>query len=180
MTRYREVKMQTTDSVNQRIKETGEVYLNTDELLNSLLAGNQIGSNVAVEETEETQKFNKWANILDIPLLQFETKIDHRQLQNKWKLPESYQNVDIEQIVLSKITSQESKDRAELELLMFKERGLYNLLKYLHFLVTFMRENDIVWGVGRGSSVSSYVLYLLGVHKVDSLTYRLDIQEFLK
>jgi DNA polymerase III alpha subunit len=43
-----------------------------------------------------------------------------------------------------------------------------------------MRSNNIVWGVGRGSSVASYVLYLLGVHKVDSIKYGLDIREFLK
>jgi DNA polymerase III alpha subunit len=43
-----------------------------------------------------------------------------------------------------------------------------------------MRENDIVWGVGRGSSVASYTLYLIGVHKIDSIKYELDINEFLK
>ena len=43
-----------------------------------------------------------------------------------------------------------------------------------------MRKNNIVWGVGRGSSVSSYVLFLMGVHKVDSMKYNLDIKDFLK
>jgi DNA polymerase III alpha subunit len=43
-----------------------------------------------------------------------------------------------------------------------------------------MHQNNVVWGVGRGSSVASYVLYLLGVHKIDSLKYNLDIHEFLK
>jgi hypothetical protein len=43
-----------------------------------------------------------------------------------------------------------------------------------------MRENKIVWGVGRGSSVASYVLFLIGVHKINSIKYNLDINEFLK
>jgi DNA polymerase III alpha subunit len=43
-----------------------------------------------------------------------------------------------------------------------------------------MRKNKIVWGVGRGSSVASYVLFLIGIHKVNSLKYNLDIKEFLK
>jgi DNA polymerase III alpha subunit len=47
-------------------------------------------------------------------------------------------------------------------------------------MVTVCKENNIVLGVGRGSSVASYVLYLLGVHRVDSLKYDLDIKEFLK
>jgi len=43
-----------------------------------------------------------------------------------------------------------------------------------------MRRNNIVWGLGRGSSTASYVLYLLGVHKINSLYYDLSIEEFLK
>jgi DNA polymerase III alpha subunit len=43
-----------------------------------------------------------------------------------------------------------------------------------------MRKENIVWGVGRGSSVASYVLYLIGVHKIDSLYYNLDVEEFLR
>ena len=58
--------------------------------------------------------------------------------------------------------------------------GFENLLKFPYFLVTFMRDNKIVWGIGRGSSVASYVLFLLGVHKVDSIQYDLDWQEFLR
>ena len=54
------------------------------------------------------------------------------------------------------------------------------LLCYLKYLVDTMREHNIVWGVGRGSSVASYCLYLLGVHKINSIKFELDIKEFLK
>ena len=57
---------------------------------------------------------------------------------------------------------------------------MLDLLNYMIYLVDFMRENKIVWGVGRGSSVASYVLYLIGVHKIDSLYYDLDVAEFLR
>ena len=43
-----------------------------------------------------------------------------------------------------------------------------------------MRENHVIWGVGRGSSVSSYVLYKLGIHRIDSMFYDLDVEEFLR
>ncbi len=43
-----------------------------------------------------------------------------------------------------------------------------------------MRDNEVIWGVGRGSSVASYVLYLIGIHKVDSMYYDLPINEFLR
>ena len=72
------------------------------------------------------------------------------------------------------------EQRVKDELDAFKKMDMMNLLKFLHFLVTFMKQNKIVWGVGRGSSVASYVLFLLGVHKVNSIQYNLDWQEFLR
>ena len=63
---------------------------------------------------------------------------------------------------------------------MFQERNLFNLLKYLKYLVDTMRDNNVIWGVGRGSSVASYVLYLLGVHRINSMYYDLDPGEFLR
>ena len=70
--------------------------------------------------------------------------------------------------------------RVEEELKVFEERGMEDLLRYMIYLVDYMRENDIVWGVGRGSSVASYVLYLIGVHKINSIKYSLDWREFLR
>jgi len=57
---------------------------------------------------------------------------------------------------------------------------MFDLLIYLKYLVDTLRSQNIVWGVGRGSSVASYCLYLIGVHKVNSMQYNLDIHEFLK
>jgi DNA polymerase III alpha subunit len=66
------------------------------------------------------------------------------------------------------------------ELILYQERNLFDLLRFLKYLIDTLKKNKIVWGVGRGSSVASYVLYLLGVHKINSLYYDLDIKEFLK
>ena len=62
----------------------------------------------------------------------------------------------------------------------YQERNLFDLLRYLKYLVDLMRKNRLIWGVGRGSSVASYVLYLLGVHRIDSMYYDLDPSEFLR
>lgn len=104
----------------------------------------------------------------------------HAQQQNNWRMPESYKNLDIAQYVLGLCQSEAELQRCGQELMLYQERDLFDLLRYLHYLVDVMRTNRIVWGVGRGSSVSSYVLYKLGVHRVDSLFYNLDIQEFLR
>ena len=43
-----------------------------------------------------------------------------------------------------------------------------------------LREKNVVWGVGRGSSVASFCLFLIGVHKVNPILYKLKINEFLR
>jgi len=100
--------------------------------------------------------------------------------QHRWLMPEEYQQLDIAQHVIDLCKTEFEMQRAGEELLMFQERNLFNLLKYLKYLVDTMRANNIIWGVGRGSSVSSYVLYLLGVHRIDSMYYDLDPGEFLR
>lgn len=95
-------------------------------------------------------------------------------------MPDQYKNMDIAAHVLGLCTSEAQLQRCGAELLLYQERDLFNLLKYLKYLVDTMIANDIIWGVGRGSSVSSYVLYLLGVHRIDSMFYNLDIAEFLR
>jgi DNA polymerase III alpha subunit len=106
-------------------------------------------------------------------------EFDHRN-QQVWFMPEQYQTLDIAQYALSLCESDQELQRVGQELLMYQERNLFNLLRYLKYLVDVMTEHHLVWGVGRGSSVASYVLYKLGVHRIDSLYYDLDPAEFLR
>lgn len=106
-------------------------------------------------------------------------QFDHR-CQNTWFMPVKYQELDIAEHVLGLCKSGAELQRCGQELMLFQERDLFNLLRYLVFLVDLMQENRVIWGVGRGSSVASYVLYKLGVHRVDSLHYDLDPGEFLR
>jgi DNA polymerase III alpha subunit len=74
----------------------------------------------------------------------------------------------------------EQRDRVSQELELYIKHGMYDVLHVMKYIVDTLRANNIVWGVGRGSSVASYVLYLIGVHKVDSIKYKLPIEEFFK
>lgn len=104
----------------------------------------------------------------------------HAQQQQNWHMPQEYKELDIAAHVLSLCQSQAELQRCGAELLLYQERDLFDLLRYLKYLVDVMTANHIIWGVGRGSSVASYVLYKLGVHRIDSMHYNLDIQEFLR
>ena len=100
--------------------------------------------------------------------------------ERDWFIPNEYKQIDIRNWLLSKCTSQEQTDRVELELSLFKKQGMTDILNVMIYVVDTLRSQNIVWGVGRGSSVSCYCLYLIGIHKIDSLKYDLPINEFFK
>ena len=104
----------------------------------------------------------------------------HKVQQSHWRMPDEYKQLDIAAHVLGLCKSEAELQRCGQELLLYQERDLFNLLQYLKYLVDVMLENNIIWGVGRGSSVASYVLYKLGVHRINSLYYNLDVHEFLR
>jgi hypothetical protein len=104
----------------------------------------------------------------------------HLTQQNSWHMPAEYKQLDIAVHILGLCESEAELQRCGEELLLYQERNLFDLLRYLKYLVDVMTANRIIWGVGRGSSVASYVLYKLGVHRIDSLFYNLDCHEFLR
>jgi len=104
----------------------------------------------------------------------------HESNQNTWFMPDEYKNMDIAKWLLEQAKHDTELQRTGQELLMYAERDMLDLLRYLKYLVDTLRHNNIVWGVGRGSSVASFVLYLIGVHKINSITYNLDIAEFIR
>ena len=100
--------------------------------------------------------------------------------QQAWLMPSEYKSMDIATYILGLCKTDTELQRVGQELLLYQERNLFPLLCYLKYFVDTMRKNNVVWGLGRGSSTASYILYLLGVHKIDSLYYDLPIEEFLK
>lgn len=98
-----------------------------------------------------------------------------------WNMPDSYKMLDVKKHISDNYTlNKEQWARINLELNEFEQRNLTDLLRFLVYFIDTVRTNNIVYGVGRGSSIASYVLYLLKVHRIDSFKYNLDIKEFLK
>mgnify|MGYP001323625434 CR=1 FL=1 len=102
-----------------------------------------------------------------------------KQKQQNWYMPQDYKELDIAKWILDQCSNDEELQRAGKELLVFQERGLMMLLNYMKYLVDTMRRNNIVWGVGRGSSVGSFVLYKIGINRINPIYYRLDFEDFL-
>lgn len=110
----------------------------------------------------------------------YSVDVFHQTKQSLWNMPDEYKQLDIAQWVLDQCKTEAELQRVGQELLLYQERNLFPLLQQLKYMVDTWRSNHVVWGVGRGSSVASYVLYLIGVHRINSMYYDLDIEEFLR
>ena len=170
--------------VKMRTDTYGQLILSENDLCDLYLKDPEKTFNKIL--SEECIQFSDDLNLSIVPNITLYTdpkltvaEFDDRN-QNNWHMPERYKNMDIAEYVLAECKTESELQRAGEELLLFQERDMFDLLKYLKYLVDTMRENNIVWGVGRGSSVSSFVLYLIGIHKINSLYYDLSIDEFLK
>jgi DNA polymerase III alpha subunit len=143
--------------------------------LNGLIVQPWIDLESAAVMLDDIPKFIEYDKLAQETQAQF----DHR-CRNTWFMPDKYKELDIAELVISRCTTPEQLQRCGEELLLYQERGLFDLLRYLVYVVDIMKDNHVIWGVGRGSSVASYVLYLLGVHRIDSMFYDLDVGEFLR
>ena len=165
----------------------GRVIYNRHDLYEMLYNGENIECIKRVEWHDDFEKYNDaiQSNYLNIntvlpnELLTSEISEFDKDNQSTWFIPDSYKNLNIIDYVLG-LSPRENYERCFEELEEFKKRDMLPLLQYMVYLVDFMQENKIVWGVGRGSSVASYVLYLIGIHKINSIQYKLDWREFLR
>ena len=98
---------------------------------------------------------------------------------NNWFIPHEY-CPNLTEMLYGMCETDEQRDRVSQELELYIKHEIYDVLHVMKYIVDTLRENNVVWGVGRGSSVASYVLYLIGVHKIDSIKYKLPIEEFFK
>ena len=164
----------------------GQAYTTETELCDMLYQNPSL--NLANFYVEDPAQYNRACidTYSELPLLEGYTPYDiaveefDRRLQSHWRMPTEYQELNIAEHVLGLCTTDAELQRVGEELLLYQERGLFDLLRYLKYFVDTMRKNRVVWGLGRGSSTASYVLYLLGVHRINSLYYDLPIEEFLK
>lgn len=121
-------------------------------------------------------EYNRWCQVLDMPEIS-----DQENWSTEFLIPAPWCDLDVEQYVIDRCPDQhEAQVRVAHELSEYSARNLYDVLRLMIYIVDTLRKHGVVWGVGRGSSVASYVLYLIGVHRIDSMKYNLDVTEFLR
>ena len=123
---------------------------------------------------------------LDLPIIQGEPRNREKpadfdlKMQSQWHMPDSHAQIDVLKYLLDRCQTEAERDRVRVEYELFQKKNFTKVLQFLIYFVDTLRANNVVWGVGRGSSVASFCLFLIGVHKINPLLYHLDHREFLR
>ena len=148
----------------------------TEDLIQGVLNhGPSILSDCLYSDSRDIQQY---IERISAEHLNYPTPKDQVDSKN-WFIPKDY-CPDLIESIYSHCQTDEQKNRVNQELELFVKHDMLNVLYAMKFIVDTLRAHNVVWGVGRGSSVASYVLYLIGVHKIDSIKYNLPIEEFFK
>ena len=168
-----------------RLDKFGNPIFNSQDIFKFLYQGKLTNlKDLTVDYTEDIEQLE---HVAGFTFQRFNDQLDSisiedfdQALQSDWFMPAEYKDFDVEEWCLAKCTTAQQKQRVLDEIDAYDHRGMIPLLQWTKHFVDTCQENGIVWGVGRGSSVASFVLFLLGVHQIDSVKYNLDWQEFLR
>lgn len=166
---------------NRIISVDGDVRCNLNAVVYAINCGTDIKYIQLVEDDEhERAKFNENCKKFGLSDRMLDYTIEHDQNHELWRYDPVYDKINLEEYFLALCTEDVQRERVKYELELFEYYNMTKLLRCMIWLVDYLEEHEIFWGLGRGSSVSSYCLYLIGLHLVDSIKYDLDVNEFLK
>jgi DNA polymerase III alpha subunit len=148
---------------------------NIEQLIEGVLIN---GPDILAKCVSDAEELAQYSNRVAEEFLHYPTPKE-KFGKPEWLIPDEY-CPDLTAQLYDMCKTDEQRDRVSQELELYIKYGMYDLLHVMKYIVDTLRANNVVWGVGRGSSVASYVLHLIGVHKIDSLRYNIPIEEFFK
>lgn len=169
---------------NRVIDNQGNVVYFNDSLIELLYNGIIPKDVLFPDNDNDIKKFNDLSyKNFDDEYFKLPEKIKSlEERKNTWFYPEKYNEINLEEYFNNLVQNypQSYKDRVTEELKLYKEKDMEKFLRFCLYFSDMIKEKDMVVGVGRGSSVSSLLLYLLKIHLIDPIKYGLNIKEFLK
>ena len=174
--------------VDRALWVDGESTFTKNGLYNCILSGKDVQGLKINELDSEIDKFIKFSGINLVE----KTAPDYTKLDDNFLITEYYKSLELESffiqclskhrtyVKMSKKKKLLAVERIYTELELYKSKSMEDVLKTAIYIVDTFKHNQVVWGPGRGSSCCSYLLFLIGLHDVDSMEFDLDINEFLR
>ena len=177
-----------TKLINRRLQGDGVSICNLEQVENLILSGVPPKFIVCEDPAPQIAQYNKLVGE-DDRILDSSTYTTNN-LSHEWNFPEKYKTLDVDSLIFTKLEAwcgnksdeyiSKAVSRVELELKYFKETDSIDFIRCICFIIDYFKERTIFWGVGRGSSCASMVLFLLELHLVDPILYDLPISDFIK
>jgi len=171
--------MHKTELSDYNIRFDGVVEVPASRVSELLMLGLSPHQFRVFESDAEIKKFNSVSD----EKIEIATD-ESANVNSDWNLPDCYKNLDLT-LYFSELLSRLPEDKTGVreirvgnELLEVKNRGLENMFRTIIYVLDILKEKNIIWGVGRGSSCASFLLFLMGLHLVDPIKYQIPYQEF--
>lgn len=165
----------------------GVSIIDPDQVLEAIRRGLKPSALRVTELTAEIKSFNR--EVSDAEALK-ECSKEPINIDLTWILPQKYLTIDLWDHIIS-VFGERLKDleyndaelheatcRIEAELLEVHARGMTEFMKTIIYVLDVFRAKNVIWGVGRGSSCASYILFILGLHVVDCVKFAVPMEEF--
>jgi DNA polymerase III alpha subunit len=177
-----------TELSDRVLRFDGVSILEPEQLQDFLMRGVQPAELRVTELTPEVEQFNALVSQFD----RISDGLNETVVYDlTWQLPEPYLSLDVVehvQVVFGERLPGLAYNSAQTELAItrvareleeFETRGLNELLRTIIYVLARFKETGQVFGVGRGSSCASFILFLLGLHVVDPIKFDVPLEEFM-
>jgi DNA polymerase III alpha subunit len=177
--------MSLTELTNRKVWFDGTNQVDPDMVPELFLHGVK-PANIAVNYLNaDIKKFNQLSEVQISA-----NKTENNLFSMDWDVPHAYLEIELNQYVETKLalmlhakkfdTALQEKYilRLQTELKYVKQYNMESLFRTLIYVLDTLRASNTVWGVGRGSSCASLILYLIGIHKVDPVKFGIPATEF--
>lgn len=176
------------DLEDRRLWIDGESTYSSKALKDKILSGEDIHNSLIHDRDDSIARLEKLTE------LSFFSKNspDFKKLNSEFLYPEEYNDIDLENFFIEKavervnLKEKSKREQEEIinrifeELRLYRNKNLIDVLRLSMYIIDTFKEQNVVWGPGRGSSCCSFLLFLIGIHDIDSIKFELDVIEFLR
>lgn len=174
------------DLARRALRSDGVSVVDPGDLVELLLLGVEPSKIRVTYQSDDVRRFNEQ---VDGERLEIDND-PPAPLDFTWNLPEKYLTSDLLDILAERFTplwqeldyspEEEAQGLQRLveELEQVQKFGMEHLIRTVIYVIDRFREEGVIWGVGRGSSCASYLLFVIGLHSVDCLRYQVPASEF--